>query len=418
MSETSEHVVIVGGGVVGIACAHYLSEAGAKVTVIEKNTLAGACSQGNCGYICASHVLPLTEPDALWVGMKSLFNPRAAFRIKPQLRPELLRWLLEFAIRCNKKQMLRAGVGLKAILESSMSEYKQIIKEHSLACEWEEKGLLYVFKTASALDHFGKMDQFITEHFGVSADRIEGAALTELEPALKPGLAGAYHYKEDTSVRPDLLTSQWVARLRAKGVEFIENCSLDKIQKSNGSITSLETSKGEFKADRYVFAVGAWSSKLAPHLGCKIPVEPGKGYSVTMARPTVCPEHPMLLPEEKVGVSPFKEGYRLGSMMEFAGYDTTIPPHRIEQLRTSAEPYLHEPHTDTVLETWYGWRPMTWDSLPIIGQVPKIENSFLLTGHNMIGVAIASGSGLLLKEIMMGETPHIDPTPYSPMRFN
>jgi len=189
------------------------------------------------------------------------------------------------------------------------------------------------------------------------------------------------------------------------------------VQKSGATIKALETSQGLIAADRFVFAVGAWSARLAPLLGCRIPVEPGKGYSVTMGRPTVCPEHPMLLPEEKVGVSPFREGYRLGSMMEFTGFDTSIPPQRIEQLRRSAEHYLVEPYADPVLETWYGWRPMTWDSLPIIGPVPNLENSYLATGHNMLGMAIASASGLLLKEIILGESPHIDPTPYSPNRF-
>lgn len=125
----------------------------------------------------------------------------------------------------------------------------------------------------------------------------------------------------------------------------------------------------------------------------------------------------MLLPEEKVGVSPFKHGYRLGSMMEFSGYDSSIPPQRIEQLRHAAEHYLIEPHTATVLDTWYGWRPMTWDSLPIIGQVPQLENSYLATGHNMIGMATATATGLLLKELMLGQSPHIDPAPYSPKRF-
>lgn len=417
MSETSEEIVIVGGGVIGIACAYYLSKTGAKVTVVEKDTLAGACSQGNCGYICASHILPLTEPDALWTGMKSMLNPKAAFRIKPQMRPELWRWLFEFARRCNRMQMLVAGRALQSILESSLVAYKQLMQDEALACEWTEKGLLYVFKTDSALEHFGKMDRFIAENFGVAATRIEGTELPEFDGALKPGLAGAYHYPDDASLRPDLLNSQWVEKLRTRGVEFIDHCQVTGLEKHGGQVHALETSQGLIRGDRFVFAVGAWSAKLAPLLGCRIPVEPGKGYSVTMSRPALSPTYPMLLPEDKVGVSPFEHGYRLGSMMEFAGYDARIHAHRIEQLRHSAEHYLVEPHTETVLETWYGWRPMTWDSLPIIGQVPNLENSYLCTGHNMLGMAIASGSGLLLKELMMEEKPHIDPGPYSPSRF-
>jgi D-amino-acid dehydrogenase len=127
----------------------------------------------------------------------------------------------------------------------------------------------------------------------------------------------------------------------------------------------------------------------------------------------------MLFTEHRVGVSPFDTGYRLGSMMEFAGYDTTIPPHRIRQLQTSAEPYLLAPTPPPggPIETWYGWRPMTWDSLPIIGPVPRLENALLATGHNMLGLTLAAATGKLIAELVDGRAPHIDPAPYSPLRF-
>ena len=143
------------------------------------------------------------------------------------------------------------------------------------------------------------------------------------------------------------------------------------------------------KADRFVFATGAWSARLSSELECPIPVQPGKGYSVTMARPEPCPEHPMLFPEHKVGVSPFDRGYRLGSMMEFAGYDTSIPDRRIQQLRESAKPYLVAPFTAGSQQTWYGWRPMTWDSLPIIGRVPSLANAFLAAEEHGFGAVHA-----------------------------
>ncbi len=415
---SGEHVVIVGAGIVGIACAHYLSRAGMKVTVLDQGAVANACSHGNCGYICPSHVLPLTEPESLWLGAKSLLNPHAPFRIRPSTRPELWHWMMQFAKRCNHKQMLAAAGPLKAMLDSSLSEYKRLIRDEQLECEWRENGLLYVFQTASSLKKFAESDRFLTEHFGVSAKRIEGEQLPSFEPALKPGLAGAYHYPGDTSVRPDLLNRSWVERLRAADVEFIEQCSLKGIRKSHGVIKELETSQGAYEADRFVFAVGAWSSKLEPELGCRIPVEPGKGYSITMKRPRISPIYPMLFPEHKVGVSPFEEGMRLGSMMEFAGFDDSIPPARIRQLRESAKPYLvDQPVPGEGDEIWYGWRPMTWDSLPIVGQVPQLENGYLATGHNMLGLTLAPVTGLLLCELIQGRTPHIDPEPYSPNRF-
>jgi D-amino-acid dehydrogenase len=415
--EDKQDVVIVGGGTIGIACAHYLTDAGMKVTVIDKGSIAAACSAGNCGYICASHILPLTEPEALWTGLKSLFNPRAAFRIRPTLRPELWIWMLQFMRRCNQRQMLVAGKALQALLESSLQEYHGLMEQEKLACEWKEKGLLFVFKGEHGMEQFAEMDRFITKHFGVSANRIDGPNLPDFDAALQQGLTGAFHYPNDASLRPDLLNSRWVENLRSKGVRFIENCSLEGVTKDGGKIQNIDSTKGCFEAERFVFATGAWSAKLAPLLSCRIPVEPGKGYSITMARPSRCPSHPMLFPEKRVGVSPFEQGYRLGSMMEFSGFDTSIPEQRIRQLRSSAEDFLVEPHTEEVLDTWYGWRPMTWDSLPIIGQVPNLKNSYLATGHNMLGLATATGSGRLLAELVAEKPTHIDPAPYSPDRF-
>lgn len=410
-------VLIVGAGIIGIACAHYLSQAGRRVTVIDQGRVAGGCSHGNCGYICPSHVLPLTEPGAIGTAMKSLLNPRAPFRVKPRLSPALWNWMWQFARRCNHRQMLTAGTHLKAILDASMSEYKRLMAEESLDCEWKETGLLYVLQTDTGMRGFAETDHLLSSEFGVKAQRLEGSELPAFDPALKPGLAGAYFYPGDTSVRPDRLNASWVQQLRDRDVAFIEECRLIGVRKSGGKVIGLNTSRGEMKADQVVFAAGAWSPLLSKELECPIPIEQGKGYSVTMTRPDPCPAHPMLFPEHRVGVSPFDDGYRLGSMMEFAGYDTTIPEHRIRQLRESAEPYLRSPFTNTTLETWYGWRPMTWDSLPIIGRVPKLQNAFLATGHNMLGVSLAPATGRLVSELMAERTPHLDPQAFLPSRF-
>jgi D-amino-acid dehydrogenase len=119
-----------------------------------------------------------------------------------------------------------------------------------------------------------------------------------------------------------------------------------------------------------------------------------------------------------VGVSPFDGGYRLGSMMEFAGFDDSIPERRIEQLRNSAKPYLVAPFTEGgEQQTWYGWRPMTWDSLPIIGRTPRLANAWLATGHNMLGLSLATATGKLIAEMIQERETHIDPTAFSPNRF-
>ncbi len=412
-----ESVIVVGAGIVGIACAHYLTKAGLNVTVIDKGAIAGACSHANCGFICPSHVLPLTEPGAIGTAIKSLFNPRAPFRVKPQLSPALWNWMWQFARRCSHRQMLVTGRHLQAILNASMHEYRQLISQHSLNCEWKEDGLLYVLQTQHGMERFEETDRTLTEHFGVTARRLEGADLPEFDRGLKPGLAGAFYYAGDTSVRPDLLNKEWADHLRNNGVRFLENCELQAVRKAAGRVTALKTSEGELEADRFVFAMGAWSTRWSSELQCHIPIQPGKGYSITMSRPESGPRHPILFPEHRVGVSPFEDGFRLGSMMEFTGYDKSVPSHRIQLLRDSARPYLMASVDGEAQETWFGWRPMTWDSLPIIGRTPELKNAFLATGHNMLGLSLAPSTGRLIAEMVAGNTTHIDAAPFSPSRF-
>jgi D-amino-acid dehydrogenase len=416
--SSDNSVIVVGGGVIGIACAHYLSRAGFQVTVIDKDSIASACSYANCGYICPSHVPPLTEPGAIRIALKSLLNPRSPFRVKPSLSPPVLNWMWQFARRCNEKQVRSAGKHLQSILDASMIEYRDLIATHKFKCEWQDKGLLYVFRTEHAFDEFGQTDRMLTEHFGVSANRISSAELPSFDAGLRNDLFGAFHYPGDASLRPDLLNSEWTTYLKQQGVEFIENCELKSVRSEFGKVAGISTSRGELSADRFVFALGALSTKWTKQIGCSIPILPGKGYSVTMARPAQCPSRPMLFPEEKVGVSPFDQGMRLGSMMEFVGYDTSIPAHRIQQLRDAARPYLLASVDGEAQETWYGWRPMTWDSLPIIGPVPEKSNAYLATGHNMLGMSLATSTGRLIAEMMCDEPTHIDATAFSPLRFS
>ena len=417
MSDSADRVLVVGAGHIGIACAHYLAADGYDVTVIDQGEIGGACSLANCGFIVPSHVLPLTEPATLLKGIKSLPNPRAPFRVKPQLRPALYHWLLQFARRCTHERMLEGAAALKTILDASAEEYRALLAHPELDAAWKESGMLFVFRSAAALENFGRDDEVLSAEFGLAARRLEPEDLREFEPALVDGLAGAYYYEEDSFLQPDKLNTSWAGWLGQRGVRFIEDCRLEQIGISERRIHDIVTSQGPMSADHYVFAIGAWSSLIADALGCEIPVEPGKGYSVTMSRPDIMPTHPMLFPEHSIGVTPFDDSYRIASMMEFAGFDATIPEYRIRQLQDSARPYLREPVGAEIEHTWYGWRPMTWDSLPIIGRVPRVSNALLATGHNMLGLTLAPTTGRLIADLVAERAPHIPVEPYSPARF-
>jgi D-amino-acid dehydrogenase len=408
--------------VIGVACAYSLRERGFEVTLIDRGRIGGGCSHGNCGFVSPSHVLPLAVPGAVRYALSSMLKKNSPFHIKPRLDWRLWSWLFRFARRCNSADMLAAGHACHALLESSRRLYQELITRESLNCEWQTEGLLFVYDTQRGFDAYARTDDILAEHFNLPARRYEGEALTELEPALRPGLTGAFFYDDDAHLRPDRLMSEWRRVLDARGVEVMENCEFkgftDSTAHSGRRVSRAVTSQGDLAADKYVIATGSWTPLLARHIGYRLPIQPGKGYSMTMPRPAVCPRIPMLLMEHRVGVTPMQSGYRLGSTMEFAGYDTSLRPERLELLRRGAAACLRAPYCEPIEEAWYGWRPMTYDSVPVIDRSPRYDNLYLAAGHNMLGLSMAPATGKLVAELIAGETPHVDPALYSISRFH
>jgi D-amino-acid dehydrogenase len=204
----------------------------------------------------------------------------------------------------------------------------------------------------------------------------------------------------------------WRRVLERLGVEILEEAELTGFVVDKGEAVAATTGRGEVRGSTFVVATGAWTPQLNRQLGCKVPVVPGKGYSVTMPRPAVCPTYPMIFEEHRVAVSPFRTGYRIGSTMEFAGYDARLNRDRLALLRAGAEFYLREPACQPVQEEWWGWRPMTADGLPVIDRTPGMRNVIVAAGHGMLGLSMAPGTGKLVAEMGTGGKPHIDPTAY------
>jgi D-amino-acid dehydrogenase len=417
MSGRDGKVVVVGGGVVGVACAHFLRQAGADVTLIDQGEVGQGCSHANCGYVCPSHVLPLAGPGVLGKTLWTLLQPNSPLKVRWRLDPALWSWFWQFARRCNHRDMMEAGHALAALLNSSRALYGELFRQGLLEAEWQERGLLFVFRTPAAMEHYTATDRLLRESFDLAARRYDGAALTRLEPALLPGLAGGWHYELDAHLRPDRLMASWRALLLARGVQVRERCAFLGFERQGRGVRGVVTPQGTLPCDAVVVATGAWTPLLGSHLGCRVPIQPGKGYSITMPRPRVCPAIPMLFEEDRVGVTPMPSGYRLGSTMEFAGHDETLNPSRLEILTRGARRYLQEPEAEPVQERWWGWRPMVPDGKPIIGRPPGLDNVLLAAGHGMLGLSMAPATGKLVAEVLSGQEPHVDPAPYAVTRF-
>lgn len=416
--SSMQRVAVIGGGVIGAFCAWYLRQAGHEVTIIERAAFGSGCSHGNCGYVSPSHVLPLAQPGAVRDAIGSMLRPNSPLCVRLRWSPSFWKWLFKFSMRCNRRDMLLSGTGRQQLLQSSLSLYKQFVAEQNIECDWTEKGLLFVFASERRFDEYAKTDLLLTREFGVIATPLDGDQLIAKEPALKSGLGGAWYYPDDCHLRSDKLMSSLKKLLEKVNTQIVEHFDVSQFECDKHGCRAVVNPRGQrIEADAFVVATGALTPFLNQHLGCRLPIQPGKGYSLTMPQPKRMPNFPMILEEHRVAITPLTEKYRIGSTMEFAGYDATVNRKRMGLLLSAAEQYLHEPHCTPIEEEWFGWRPMTWDGNPIIDRSPKMNNVWIAAGHNMVGISMATGTGRLVRELIDAEPPHVDPSHYSLARF-
>ena len=409
-------VLILGGGVIGLACALYLLRAGRSVIVLEQGKVGGATSHGNCGTITPSHAMPLAMPGILAQAMRWMFQPDAPLRVVPRLDPALFTWFAKFAQLCNGQDFKRLTAAKAPLLKLSREALERLVRDERLDCEFETLGTLTVYRDAHAFEKSAWLPQALTE-VGLPVETLDGTNCRTREPALNDSIVGGYFHPFDAHLRPNRYAAELARAVREKGGEIREATTIGDLRVDNGHITRVSADGAEFSGRDVVLALGAWSPLLARQLDLRIPIQPGKGYSITYTRPESCPRIPLALKERAVCVTGWGSGYRLGSTMEFAGYDASLNRTRLDALRKGAAEYLIEPEGPQIVEEWYGWRPMTHDDLPILGRAANVQNLVFATGHGMLGVTMSAATGLLISEAITGKAPSIDMTAFDPARF-
>lgn len=418
MNASRDDVLILGGGVIGLACALYLLKAGARVRVLEQGTPGCGSSHGNCGTITPSHAPPLAMPGVISLGLRSMFSAAAPLYISPRFDGPRLRWLLGFARHCNWRDFAAATTARAAILQRSRRLLAELVHEEELDCEFVEAGELYVYRTerrrmADERDHVA-----VLQRCGIDVQCLRGEEVEAMEPALKPGVVGGLLHPGDARLRPDRYAAELARRVVELGGVIESGARIERFGTSDRRLTEVHSSRGVFRGDRVVLALGAWSPLLGKSLGLRLPMQPGKGYSLTYSRPLQAPRHALVLREASVCVTTWDSGYRLGSTMEFSGYSEGINHTRLNALRRGAATCLHEPEGPELQEAWWGWRPMSVDEVPIIGPSTRWSNLLLATAHGMLGVSMSAATGELVASMLAGAPPPIDATPYAPARFN
>ena len=415
MAEESD-VLVIGGGSVGVCTAYYLSKRGCRVTLIEKGEICSGCSYGNACMIVPSHAMPVPAPGVIGKSLKWMLKEDSPLLIRPRVDWQLLSWLLQFAASCRRRPMERAIPILRDLGRASLLLFRELAASEGLRFDFKQRGLMSVYTTAAGLEE-GRQEAEIMARHGLDLKVLTGDQARELEPALNRRVVGALYSAEDAHGSSYRFVTGLGEAVRKLGVAVRTGTEVTGWLLEGGRPAGVRTSQGNFRAREIVLAMGSWTPLLARQLGVRVPVQAGKGYSLTMDRPAVSPEIPLIHVERKVGVTTIGNRLRFAGTMEFAGIDLSLNRARTEAIQRGALEVIAGAANPGNVEHWCGLRPCTPDGLPIIDRFPGHPHVYLSTGHAMLGYTHGPISGKLMAEMICREPLSLPLEPLSLGRF-
>ena len=418
----SRRVVIVGGGVVGLCTAWYCVQRSFDVTLVERNgEERDGCSFGNAGMLVGSHFVPLAAPGMVALALKWMWNPASPFYVKPRLSSDLFAWGWKFWRAATPEHVRRAAPLLRDLSLASHRCYDALAALPGSDFGLARKGLLILCRTRHALD-----EEIATAEMGralgIDSQTLDAAAVAALEPGIRMNVEGGVYFPRDRHLTPARFVAEMQRRLVDAGVDFVWNTEVAgwRIEREKHVRAASTTDGREIEGDEFVLCGGSWSPGLVRELGLELPIEAGKGYSLTLPAPRKSPAISAILSEARLAVTPMGGALRFAGTMEIAGLDDSITPIRVRSIiaaATTVYPELKASDFDGVTP-WRGLRPCSPDGLPYVGRTARASNLSIAAGHAMMGVSLGPVTGMTVAAILAGESPPFDMAQLSPDRYD
>ncbi len=403
----------------GLCCGYYAQKEGWQVTILESgDENRSGCSFGNAGMVVPSHMVPLAAPGMLGLGVRMMFNRRSPFAIKPRITAELLQWSYNFMKAATAEHVQRVAPLLRDLNLSSREAYLELEDELGPVFNLTQRGLIMLCKTEKMLDEEEKTAD-LARGLGVPAQVLDSAALNELDPGITMDVCGGIYFPRDCHLSPDKFVAAITRRFKELGGVVALNAEVVDWRHRGNCITAVATAEGEYEGDEFVLSAGAWSSLVASKLGLRIPMQAGKGYSITLSNAPQMPEICSILMEARVAVTPMGDNLRFGGTMEIAGLDQSVSRERVRGIIESIPSYF--PAFESSLfrgkPVWSGLRPCSPDGIPYIGRFNSFNNLICATGHAMMGLSLAPVTGRIVANLLQGAVPSFDMQALSPNRY-
>jgi D-amino-acid dehydrogenase len=412
--DGSTGIAVIGAGIVGICAAAYLAEAGRSVTVIDRTGICEETSSGNAAAFAFSDVLPLAQKGMLRNLPKWLSDPLGPLAIPPSYLPHLLPWLYRFwrAGHGGYEGALAAQASLMKLAEA---EWMALMERSGTRSMLREDGSLELYE--SNAEFSASLSGWAArERHGIGLRHVAGAELGELQPGLSPQFVkGTFVPGWKTVSDPKSLGKAIWKYAENKGAAFLKGKVVEAGPNAGGASIRLEDGR-VLKTRMLIVAAGAWSHLWARRFGDAIPLETERGYNTTLPVDAFDVKRQLIFSGHGFVITPLETGLRVGGAVELAGLDR--PPNfaRSKAMLEKAKQFLPGLKTDGGRE-WMGYRPSLPDSLPVIGRARSATNVFYAFGHGHLGLTQAAATGRLIRDLVSGEVPSIDLSPFRPNRF-
>jgi D-amino-acid dehydrogenase len=393
-AKTPPSVLVVGGGLVGLCCAHFLSERGANVTLLEAGSVGGGASRGNLGEIVPNLVAPLSTPGILRESALSVFDSDSALFVHPRLSREMARFLVRFVRSTGSRTFRRSAAQLQALARDTFDLFDEL-ERGGLSLGRNTSGFLYTFRTLAAARKSLAAQHAIA---GTRAELLSGREVRALEPNLSEHVVAGYVVEDQWSLDPGAFVDQLAGRLRRHSVAIVESARATSIRTGKDSV-KVTTDRGTYEAETCVVAAGVWSRDLCRSLGLDLDIVAGKGYSFTVDLPRPL-TRTVQFTDAHVVATPLGEHVRVAGTMELDRRREHFSPERITSIIKAADPYLTGVDWTTRRNEWVGPRPMTGDGLPLIGRLPGEPRVVVAAGHNMHGLTLGPVTGRLVARLV------------------
>ncbi len=415
------HIVVIGAGIIGVSTAYFLARAGHSIRVLEQATGPGqGCSFANGGQFSYSYTEPLASPSLLKQFPLLLLRRSSPLAVKIAALPGLIKWSRHFVRNCNTRCMQENMLKVLRLSLHSRRMLHGIQEREGLTFEYRRSGKLHLYFDEAALTG-AKPFMELKNRLGCRQQMLSSRDCVDMEPALRhsvQSIEGGVYSPLDESGDTYSLTRALAETCTASGmVDFSFDCAVQSFQRRNGEIVGVMTNRGIVAADAFVICAGASSVSLCHGLGLQLPIQPAKGYSVTLPAGIAAPRVSITDTRAKTVYSLLGDRLRIAGLLDFAGFDYRDNYIRFNRLIDTARDVFPEASNYTgERKTWAGLRPLSPDGAPIIGAT-CFTNLYLNTGHGMLGSTLACGSAALITDIMDGRQPEVDATGFSPQRF-